>query len=84
MAKKTKVNYRKPHKLDYEGKPKGDFKTSLFYGDFGLQVVRGKKAKKKEVGSWVTRQQVKASQLVIKRMIKSNKKALYWSRFSRF
>lgn len=84
MAKKKKVIYRKFHKFDYEGHPKGEFKTSLIDGDYGLQVVCGKGKKKVGVGSWCTRQQVKAALLVIKRMIKNNKNASYRSRFPRF
>ena len=36
MLMPKRVKYRRPHKVSYEGKAKGN--TELSYGDFGLQI----------------------------------------------
>ena len=46
MPKKTK--YRKPHRIKYEGKAKGN--TELQFGKYGLMAKEG---------AWITAQQIK-------------------------
>jgi large subunit ribosomal protein L16 len=52
MPKKTK--YRKPHRIKYEGKAKGN--TELQFGKYGLMAKEG---------AWITAQQIEAARIAI-------------------
>ena len=39
MLMPKRVKYRKPHRLSYEGKSKGN--TELHFGEYGLQATEG-------------------------------------------
>ena len=54
-----RVKYRRPHKVSYEGKAKGN--TELSYGSFGLQAVEG---------AWVTNRQIEAARICLARYTK--------------
>ena len=54
-----RVKYRRPHKVSYEGKAKGN--TELSYGDFGLQAVEG---------AWITNRQIEAARICLARYTK--------------
>ena len=57
IPKRTK--YRRPHRLSYEGKAKGNLKLNL--GDYGLQATEG---------AWVTQQQIEAARVAMTRYMK--------------
>lgn len=57
MPKRTK--YRKPHRIRYEGKAKGN--TVLHFGEYGLMA---------KAGAWVTAQQIEAARVAITRYMK--------------
>ena len=57
MPKRTK--YRKPHRLYYEGKAKGNIE--LHFGDFGLQAKEG---------GWITNRQIEAARVAMTRYMK--------------
>ncbi len=57
MPKKTK--YRKPHRIKYEGKAKGNIK--LNFGEYGLMAKEG---------SWITSQQIEAARVAMTRYMK--------------
>ena len=52
MLMPKRVKYRRPHKVSYEGKAKGN--TELSYGQYGLQAVEG---------AWVTNRQIEAARI---------------------
>lgn len=54
MPKRTK--YRRPHRLTYEGKSKGN--TELHFGDFGLVAKEG---------AWITTNQIEAARVAMNR-----------------
>ena len=54
-----RVKYRRPHKVSYEGKAKGN--NELSYGQFGLQAVEG---------AWVTNRQIEAARICLARYTK--------------
>ena len=54
MPKRTK--YRKPHRIYYEGKAKGN--TELHFGTYGLMAKEG---------AWVTTQQIEAARIAMTR-----------------
>ena len=54
-----RVKYRRPHKVSYEGKAKGN--TELSYGNFGLQAVEG---------AWITNRQIEAARICLARYTK--------------
>ena len=58
-----RVKYRRPHKVSYEGKAKGN--TELSYGNFGLQAVEG---------AWITNRQIEAARIAITRYMRRDGK----------
>ena len=54
-----RVKYRRPHKVSYEGKAKGN--TELSYGNFGLQAAEG---------AWITNRQIEAARICLARYTK--------------
>jgi len=59
MLMPKRVKYRRPHKVSYEGKAKGN--TELSYGNFGLQAVEG---------AWITNRQIEAARICLARYTK--------------
>ena len=59
MLMPKRVKYRRPHKVSYEGKAKGN--TELSYGKFGLQAVEG---------AWITNRQIEAARICLARYTK--------------
>ena len=59
MLMPKRVKYRRPHKVSYEGKAKGN--TELSYGSFGLQAVEG---------AWITNRQIEAARICLARYTK--------------
>ena len=59
MLMPKRVKYRRPHKVSYEGKAKGN--TELSYGTIGLQAVEG---------AWVTNRQIEAARICLARYTK--------------
>ncbi len=57
MPKKTK--YRKPHRLTYDGKARGN--TELHFGDYGLQA---------KTGAWISARQIEAARIAMTRFMK--------------
>lgn len=57
MPKRTK--YRKPHRISYEGKSKGN--TVLHFGEFGLMAKEG---------AWITGRQIEAARIAMTRYMK--------------
>lgn len=57
IPKKTK--YRKPHRLKYEGRAKGN--TELHFGKYGLQAT---------TGAWITDRQIEAARIAMTRYMK--------------
>ena len=57
MPKRTK--YRKPHRLTYDGKAKGN--TTLSFGDYGLMALEG---------AWITEKQIEAARVAMTRYMK--------------
>ncbi len=57
MPKKTK--YRKPHRLTYDGKARGN--TELHFGEYGLQAT---------TGAWVSARQIEAARIAMTRYMK--------------
>ena len=54
-----RVKYRKPHRLSYEGKAKGN--TELHFGDFGLKAMEG---------GYVNARQIEAARIAMNRYMK--------------
>ena len=59
MLLPKRVKYRRPHKVSYEGKAKGN--TELSFGNYGLQAVEG---------AWVTNRQIEAARICLARYTK--------------
>ena len=57
MPKRTK--YRKPHRIYYEGKSKGN--TKVTFGEYGLMAKEG---------AWITAQQIEAARVAMTRYMK--------------
>ncbi len=57
IPKKTK--YRKPHRISYEGKARGN--TELHFGKYGLMALEG---------DWVTNRQIEAARVAMTRYMK--------------
>ncbi len=57
IPKRTK--YRRPHRLSYEGKAKGN--REIYFGEFGLMALEG---------AWVTQQQIEAARVAMTRYMK--------------
>ena len=57
MPKRTK--YRKPHRISYEGKAKGN--TKVNFGEFGLMAKEG---------AWITGRQIEAARIAMTRYMK--------------
>ena len=57
IPKKTK--YRRPHRLRYDGKAKGN--TTLSFGDYGLMALEG---------AWITEKQIEAARVAMTRYMK--------------
>ncbi len=57
MPKRTK--YRRPHRVSYEGKAKGN--TEVYFGEYGLQA---------QEGTWITARQIEASRIAMTRYMK--------------
>ena len=57
IPKRTK--YRRPHRLPYDGKAKGN--TELHFGSYGLQALEG---------AWITQQQIEAARVAMTRYMK--------------
>ena len=57
IPKRTK--YRRPHRLKYDGKSKGN--TTLSFGDYGLQALEG---------AWISQQQIEAARVAMTRYMK--------------
>lgn len=57
IPKRTK--YRRPHRLKYDGKAKGN--TELHFGEYGLMAKEG---------AWITQQQIEAARVAMNRYMK--------------
>ena len=57
IPKKTK--YRKPHRIPYEGKARGN--TELHFGQYGLRALEG---------AWITNRQIEAARVAMTRYMK--------------
>jgi len=57
MPKRTK--YRKPHRIPYEGKAKGN--TELHFGEYGLMAMQG---------SWIDNHQIESARIAMTRYMK--------------
>ena len=57
IPKRTK--YRRPHRLRYDGKAKGN--TTLSFGDYGLMALEG---------AWITEKQIEAARIAMTRYMK--------------
>ncbi len=57
IPKRTK--YRRPHRLHYDGKAKGN--TTLSFGDYGLMALEG---------AWITEKQIEAARVAMTRYMK--------------
>ena len=57
IPKRTK--YRRPHRLRYDGKEKGN--TTLSFGDYGLMALEG---------AWITEKQIEAARVAMTRYMK--------------
>lgn len=65
MPKRTK--YRKPQRISYEGKAKGNVK--LNFGDYGLMAKEG---------SYITARQIEAARIAMTREMKNHKRGKVW------
>ena len=57
IPKRTK--YRRPHRLRYEGKAKGN--TEVHFGEYGLKA---------QEGAWITQRQIEAARVAMTRYMK--------------
>ncbi|MDE5540210.1 MAG: 50S ribosomal protein L16 [Bacilli bacterium] len=57
MPKKTK--YRKPHRISYDGKARGN--TELHFGEYGLKA---------QEGAWISARQIEAARIAMTRYMK--------------
>ena len=67
MLLPKRVKYRRPHKVSYEGKAKGN--SELAFGDFGLQATEG---------AWIDNHQIEAARICLARYTKRQGKI--WTR----
>lgn len=67
MLMPKRVKYRRPHKVSYEGKAKGN--SELAFGDFGLQATEG---------AWIDNHQIEAARICLARYTKRQGKI--WTR----
>lgn len=58
-----KTKYRKPHRLKYEGKAKGNLE--LHFGSYGLKAMEG---------GWISQQQIEAARVAMTRYMKRDGK----------
>ncbi len=65
MPKRTK--YRKPQRVSYEGKAKGN--TELHFGEYGLMAKEG---------AYISSRQIEAARIAMTREIKNHKKGKLW------
>lgn len=65
MPKRTK--YRKPQRVSYEGKAKGNIKVS--FGDYGMMAKEG---------AYITARQIEAARIAIAREMKNHKRGKMW------
>ncbi len=66
IPKRTK--YRKPQRVSYEGKAKGN--TVLHFGDYGLMAKQG---------AYITARQIEAARIAMTREMKKNKRGKIWT-----
>ena len=59
MLMPKRVKYRRPHKVSYEGKAKGN--SELSFGTYGLQAAEG---------AWITNRQIEAARICLARYTK--------------
>jgi large subunit ribosomal protein L16 len=59
MLMPARTKYRKPHRIPYEGKSKGNLE--LYFGEFGLAA---------KSGAWITSQQIEAARIAMTRYMK--------------
>ena len=59
MLMPKRVKYRRPHKVSYEGKAKGN--AELSFGDIGLQAAEG---------AWIDNHQIEAARICLARYTK--------------
>ena len=59
MLLPKRVKYRRPHKVSYEGKAKGN--SELAFGDYGLQA---------QEGAWIDNHQIEAARICLARYTK--------------
>ena len=59
MLMPKRVKYRRPHKVSYEGKAKGN--AELSFGDYGLQAAEG---------AWIDNHQIEAARICLARYTK--------------
>ena len=59
MLLPKRVKYRRPHKVSYEGKAKGN--SELAFGEFGLQATEG---------AWIDNHQLEAARICLARYTK--------------
>lgn len=63
MLQPKRTKYRKPHKISYEGKAKGN--TCVSFGEYGLMATKG---------AWIDTKQIEAARIAIsKRLGKTGK-----------
>ena len=67
MLMPKRVKYRRPHKVSYEGKAKGN--SELAFGEFGLQATEG---------AWIDNHQLEAARICLARYTKRQGKI--WTR----
>ena len=67
MLMPKRVKYRRPHKVSYEGKAKGN--AELAFGEFGLQATEG---------AWIDNHQLEAARICLARYTKRQGKI--WTR----
>ena len=67
MLMPKRVKYRRPHKVSYEGKAKGN--AELAFGEYGLQAAEG---------AWVDNHQLEAARICLARYTKRQGKI--WTR----
>jgi len=59
MLMPARTKYRKPHRLHYDGKTRGN--KELHFGEFGLMA---------KAGAWITTQQIEAARIAMTRYMK--------------
>jgi large subunit ribosomal protein L16 len=59
MLTPKRTKYRRPHRVSYDGKAKGQ--TKINFGEFGIQAT---------TGAWITSRQIEAARIAITRQMK--------------